>query len=86
MDEWIKVAVLDNDFEAQVLDSLLREDGVEHYLKSYQDAAYDGLFQRSGGWGAVYAPASLGGVIRRLLEEIRRQADREEGAGDERER
>ncbi|VBB07651.1 Hypothetical protein LUCI_2916 [Lucifera butyrica] len=69
--EYEKVAVLENAFEAQVLDSILNEQGIPHYLKCYHDAAYDGIFQQIKGWGAVYAPAEAQESILEILRELR---------------
>ena len=72
MEKYVKAATLDNDFEAQILKSILEERAIPHYFKSFYDSAYDGLFQRSGGWGAVFAPENFVGEIVALLEDIRR--------------
>ena len=56
MEGYVKVAVLDNQFEAQILADILTERRVPHLIRSYYDAAYDGLFQAQKGWGAVFAP------------------------------
>lgn len=56
MEGYEKIAVIDNQFEAQLLAEILVERQIPHTLKSYYDAAYDGIFQMQKGWGAVYAP------------------------------
>ena len=76
MDEYRKVAVLENEFEAQLLNSILNERGIPHRMRSYHDTAYDGLFQTQKGWGMVSAPEPQHGEILALLGEIRQEADR----------
>ncbi len=58
MDEFKKIIVLDNEIEAQVMDSILSERNIPHRLKSYHDSAYDGIFQAHKGWGHIEAPLS----------------------------
>ena len=56
MSDYTKVALLDNEFEAQLLGSILTERNVPHLLRSYHDTAFDGLFQAQKGWGYVSSP------------------------------
>lgn len=56
MGEYIKILILKNEIEAQVMDELLKEQDIPHYLRSYHDFAYDGLFQLQKGWGHIEAP------------------------------
>jgi len=71
MDDYTKVALIDNEFEAQLLDSILEERGVPHLLRSYHDTAFDGLFQAQKGWGYVSAPARHHSEILKIIEDIR---------------
>lgn len=73
MNGYLKIAIVENQFEAQLLQSMLDEQGIAYYLKSYYDTAYDGLFQRNKGWGAVYAPENHKEVIVEMIEGIRSQ-------------
>lgn len=74
MDEYIKVATLDHEIEAQLLDSILTERNIPHRMRSYHDTAYDGLFQTQKGWGIVSAPALWEDEIREILADIRTRA------------
>ena len=53
---FIKIAVLENAIEAQLLSSVLTQYEIPHRLRSYHDTAYDGLFQLQKGWGEIYGP------------------------------
>ena len=77
MEEYTKIAAVDNQFEAQILEEVLKERGIPFLLKSYYDSAYDGLFQGQKGWGAVYAPAGHGAEIAAILAELRQNLDNE---------
>ena len=71
MENFKKIAILENEFEAQILQAALSEQGIAHYVKSFYDIAYDGLFQKSNGWGAVFAAEQDEAAIIRVLFEIR---------------
>jgi len=71
---FVKVSVLDNEIEAQLLDSILDEREIPHLMVSYHDTAYDGLFQTQKGWGHVSSPSSFKQEILDILGEVRRDA------------
>jgi len=51
-----RIAVLDDEVQAQMLHAILRDRGIPHAMQSYHSRAYDGLFQLGAGWGHVEAP------------------------------
>ena len=69
--QYLKIAVLDNAIEAQLVDSILTERKIPHRLRSYHDTAYDGLFQVQKGWGKLYAPQSQKKEILKVIEDVR---------------
>lgn len=74
MDRVEKVAVVDNEIEAQLIDCVLSDQHIPHLMRSYHDSAYDGLFQGPGGWGHIEAPVSFHEQVLRVIEEVRRQS------------
>ena len=72
MEDYVKIAVLENEIEAQLLDSILNEREVPHIMRSYYDTAYDGLFQTQKGWGRVEAPDAFRVEIMEILSDLRR--------------
>ncbi len=74
MDDYVKVSVLDNEIEAQLLDSILEERDIPHLMVSYHDTAYDGLFQTQKGWGHVSAPTPFKEEILEILNAVRKDA------------
>jgi len=74
MDDYVKVSVLDNEIEAQLLDSILEERDIPHLMVSYHDTAYDGLFQTQKGWGHVSAPTPFKQEILEILNAVRKDA------------
>ena len=51
-----KIVVLNNEFEAQLLDDALTRRSIPHVMRNYMDSALSGLFQATSGWGHVEAP------------------------------
>jgi hypothetical protein len=75
IEEYIKIAVLDNEIEAGLLDSILIERDIPHLMRSYHDTAYDGLFQTQKGWGYVGAPESFKEEIMEILDDLRKESN-----------
>lgn len=71
MDGYVKVGTLENEIEALLLESVLKERGIPHALRSYHDTAYDGLFQAQKGWGVVTAPEDRQAEVLEVLEDLR---------------
>ncbi|MCD6305900.1 MAG: hypothetical protein J7M32_06375 [Deltaproteobacteria bacterium] len=71
MDDYKKGATLENEFEAQLLESVLNERGIPHMMRSYYDTAFDGLFQAQKGWGHVSAPEAYLDEIEAIVRELR---------------
>ena len=74
MKNYVKAAILENDIEARLLDSVLTERKIPHLMRSYYDTAFDGLFQSQKGWGYVSAPESYEEEIREIIGELRKGA------------
>jgi hypothetical protein len=69
-----KVAVLDNEVQAELMDEVLSGRDIPHILQSYHDSALDGIFQAGKGWGVILAPAPFREEILAALAEVRRQS------------
>jgi hypothetical protein len=66
-----RIAVLRNEVEARLLDAELAEDNIPHVIKSYYDAAFDGVYQFSKGWGHVEAPSEYRDRVLEILANMR---------------
>jgi hypothetical protein len=76
MEEYTRVSTLENDIEAQLIDSILTERSIPHRMRSYHDTAYDGLYQSQKGWGYVSAPNVFHKEILDIISDVRRDANR----------
>ena len=69
--QFIKITILENSIEAQLIGSILDQHNIPYRLRSYHDTAYDGLFQFQKGWGNLYAPQSYRHEILAVVEDVR---------------
>ncbi|MEX1028809.1 MAG: hypothetical protein WDZ91_02045 [Paenibacillaceae bacterium] len=69
--EYIKVAVLDNAFEASLVEQIMNDQEIPYVIQSYQDAVYGNLFQITKGWGAIQAPVSFKDRITTIVQDVR---------------
>jgi len=74
MERLEKIAVLDSEVQAELVDSVLSERGIPHLMRSYHDSALDGLYQARAGWGHIEAPGASRDEILAVIEELKRQA------------
>ncbi|HEV2208885.1 MAG TPA: hypothetical protein VG167_08920 [Verrucomicrobiae bacterium] len=68
-----RIAVLDNQVQAGLVDAILADREIPHIMQTYHDSAYDGIFQTQG-WGVVLAPASFREEILTILQDIKQQS------------
>ena len=74
MEAYIKIAGLENIVEAQLMESILKEKGLPHRIRSFHDTAYDGLFQLQKGWGEIFAPEEVKEEILDIMALVRSEA------------
>ena len=75
METYKKIIELQNDVEAGLMDSILIERDIPHYIRSYHDSAYDGIFQLQMGWGHVEAPERWREEIETIYTDIKESGD-----------
>lgn len=77
-----RIAILNNEFEADLVEHALAERGIHYIVRSYHDTAYDGLFQTQKGWGCIEAAeadeCAVLDVIEGIREEVAARAEEEE--------
>ena len=72
MDRNVKIVVLKNEIEANIIGSVLKEKNIPHIIMSYHDSAYDGIFQLQKGWGHIEAPQEFKSRILKIYQDITR--------------
>ncbi|HDI58966.1 MAG TPA: DUF2007 domain-containing protein [Desulfobacteraceae bacterium] len=61
----------ENEAEANVIKSILEENGIYAEIRSFRDTAYDGLFQARYGWGVIRVAEADAEEARRIIQEWR---------------
>ena len=70
MEKPIKILVLNNEFEADLISQILTERNIPFMIRSFHDSAYDGLWQAKAGWGHVMAPSEYKEEILQIYSEM----------------
>ncbi len=65
-----RVVLLNNQIEAQLLGSILKEENIPHVIRSYEDLAYDGIYQIQQGWGHVETPPQYLEQVREIYHDL----------------
>ena len=73
-EEYKKVATLENEIEARLLDSILNERNIPHLITSYYDTAYDGLYQTLKGWGYISTTKAYFKEIQEIISYLRKES------------
>ncbi len=81
-EDFVKIATVESGIQARILEAALREKNVPHVVRSYEDSAYDGLFQRVKGWGCIEAPERFRAEILECLEDLKTAGCAEPEPGD----
>ena len=79
MNDYIKVAILENEVEARLIGSILTERKIPHIIRSYFDMAFDGLYQSQKGWGHVSSPETYKEEILEIISDIRKATKETDG-------
>jgi hypothetical protein len=70
MPKYKKIVTLENQAQAQWVEAVLVERDIPHFMRTYHDSAYDGLFQAQMGWGHIEAPEEYEEEILSICNEL----------------
>ena len=73
MEIYEKILVLNNEFEASLLEEVLNDRKIPHGIVTSDDTALGGIMEMEFGWGYVEAPERFQAEILKLYEEITKQ-------------
>jgi hypothetical protein len=68
---FVRIVILENAIEAQLVRSILDQHQIPHRIRSFYDTAYNGLFQMQKGWGELSAPPPYEQEILDIVKDIR---------------
>ena len=73
-----KILVLDNEFEAKLMEDILNEEEIPFTIQSYVNGPYDGIWQNQKGWGHIEADKKYKEEIFSLYEEMKNNLKEED--------
>ena len=71
MEIYEKILVLNNEFEAGLLEEILTDRKIPHGIVTSDDTALGGIMEMEFGWGYVEAPEKYRDEITQIFEEIK---------------
>ncbi|OGP54817.1 MAG: hypothetical protein A2Y65_12115 [Deltaproteobacteria bacterium RBG_13_52_11] len=77
-----KITVAENKFEADLIAQTLQQEGIPCLIRSYHDTAYDGIFIPQKGWAAVMVPEALEEKASAIITELRQGVKAKEQKGE----
>jgi len=77
-----KLTRVQNRFEADLMMEALARHGVDCYLKTFEDTAYDGLFVAQEGWGNIWVADHDLPLARDILQSFHQAYDPEQTKGE----
>jgi len=63
---------LENEFEADVLTGIFKEEGIPFTVVPHHSEAYDGLFQLTMGWGHIEIPEEYQKKAEQLIQDYKK--------------
>ena len=82
MGNFIKIFVVENQFEADLVSQALREEGIPMMLKTFSDTAYDGLYIPQKGWAAIMVPEECKALGEKVVNEFKEAFSKRGHVGD----
>ena len=76
MEKYEKILVLNNEFEAELLEEVLTDRNIPHGIVTSDDTALGGIMEMEFGWGYVEAPARFKEEIENIYAEITKEIGR----------
>ncbi|MEI7897810.1 MAG: hypothetical protein WCJ26_12295 [bacterium] len=70
MESFEKILVLNNEFEAGLMEEVLADRKIPHGIVTSDDTALGGIMEMEFGWGYVEAPKRYKEEIEKIFEEI----------------
>ena len=70
MESYEKIVVLNNEFEAGMMEEVLTDRGIPHGIITSDDTALGGIVELEYGWGYIEAPADFKAEINRIYAEV----------------
>jgi hypothetical protein len=73
MEAYEKILVLNNEFEASLMEEVLTDRKIPHGIVTSDDSALGGIMEMENGWGYIEAPDHHREEVMKIYEEITKQ-------------
>jgi hypothetical protein len=73
METYEKILVLNNEYEAEVMEEVLKDRSIPHGIVPIDDSVMDGIVLMENGWGYVEAPAEYKDEILSIYQEVHKE-------------
>ncbi len=83
MGNFVRIFVVENKFEADLVSQALQEEGIPVMVRKFSDTAYDGLYIPQKGWAAIMIPEEFRPLGERVVGEFKEVFRKRRGVGDE---
>ena len=70
MEAFEKILVLNNEFEAEIMEEILIDKNIPHGIVPRPDSVLEGIIQMEYGWGYVEAPVIYKDEILKIYDEM----------------
>jgi predicted nucleic acid-binding Zn-ribbon protein len=70
---FVKVAIVDNQFEADVIKDALEKEDIPVLMRSFRDTSFNGIFIPQKGWGSVHVPEEFREKAQEVIEAVDKQ-------------
>ena len=85
MSNFVKIFIVENRFEADLVSQALRAEGIPIMVRKFSDTAYDGLYIPQKGWAAIMVPEELRDSGERVVNEFKEAFRKRRERGEKRE-
>ena len=75
MEHFVRIAGIETEVQAHLLEGVLEEREIPYLLRSYRDSSYDGLFQSRTTWGHIEAPEEFKEEILGIVEDLKKEEE-----------
>ena len=77
-----KLRTVQNRFEAELIAAALERSGIDFFLRTFEDTAYDGLFVTQEGWGVFWVASADRQIAADIIEKFDKAYAMEGEGGD----
>ena len=78
-----KIIVLENEFEARLMEDILSEKNIPYSIHSYVNGPYNGIWKNQRGWGHIEAEKEFKEKIMSLYKKMKEEIEKDDDSSYE---